>query len=102
MPQFLVMLYDGSDPEAQARRQATRAAHLASIEGNVASGRLVFGGPIFDDAQKPIGSVLLVECADRAELDAMIANDPYTKGNVWQRVEVKPARLVVRDGTITP
>ena len=32
----------------------------------------------------------------------MIANDPYTKGNVWQRVEVKPVQLVVRDGKITP
>ena len=32
----------------------------------------------------------------------MIANDPYTKRNVWQRVEVKPVRLVVQDGKITP
>ena len=78
------------------------AAHLEGIKGNVANGKLLFGGPLFDDAQKPIGSFLLVECADRAELDTIIANDPYTKGNVWQRVEVKPARLVVRDGTITP
>ena len=52
--------------------------------------------------RQPIGSFLLAECADRAELDAMIANDPYTKGNVWQRVEVKPVRLVVQDGKITP
>ena len=32
----------------------------------------------------------------------MIANDPYTKGNVWQRVEVKQVRLVVQNGEITP
>ncbi len=32
----------------------------------------------------------------------MIANDPYTKGNVWQRVDVKAVRLVVQDGKITP
>jgi hypothetical protein len=100
--QFLVMLYDGTDAEAPARRAATRPAHLEGIKGNVANGKLLFGGPLFDDAQKPTGSFLLVECADRAELDAIIANDPYTKGNVWQKVEVRPARLVVRDGTITP
>ncbi len=100
--QFLVTLYDGTDPEAPARRAAARPAHLEGIKGNVASGKLLFGGPVFDDAQKPIGSFLLVECADRAELDTIIANDPYTKGNVWQKGEVKPARLVVRDGTITP
>ncbi|HLY89509.1 MAG TPA: YciI family protein [Acetobacteraceae bacterium] len=100
--QFLVMLYDGTDAEAPARRAATRPAHLEGIKGNVANGKLLFGGPLFNDAQKPTGSFLLVECADRAELDAIIANDPYTKGNVWQKVEVKPTRLVVRNGTITP
>jgi uncharacterized protein YciI len=102
MPQFLVTLYDGTDPEASARRQATRPAHLDGLEDNVANGRLVFGGPIFDESQRPIGSFLLADCTDRTELDAMIANDPYTKGNVWQRVEVKPVRLVVQDGKITP
>jgi uncharacterized protein YciI len=102
MPQFLVTIYDGTDGEAQARRQTTRPAHLEGLKDNVASGKLVFGGPILDDAQRPIGSVLLAECADREEVDAMIADDPYTKGNVWQRVEVKPVRLVVQNGKITP
>jgi uncharacterized protein len=102
MPQFLVTIYDGTDAEAPARRQATRPAHLEGLKSNVASGKLVFGGPIFDDAQRPIGSFLLANCADRAELDAMIASDPYTQENVWQRVEVKPVRLVVQNGTITP
>jgi hypothetical protein len=102
MPQFLVTLYDGTDAEAPARRQAARPAHLDGLKDNVASGRLVFGGPIFDEAQNPIGSFLLADCADRAALDALIANDPYTRRNVWQRVEVRPVRLVVRDGKITP
>jgi uncharacterized protein len=102
MPQFLITLYDGTDAEAPSRRQAARPAHLDGLTGNVAAGKLVFGGPIFDDAQKPIGSFLLADCVDRAELDALIANDPYTRANVWQRVDVKPVRLVVQDGKITP
>ena len=102
MPQFLVTIHDGTDAEAPARRQAVRPAHLDGLKDNVASGKLIFGGPIFDDAQRPIGSFLLVDCADRAALDAMIANDPYTKGNVWQRVDVKSVRLVVQGGKITP
>jgi uncharacterized protein len=102
MPQFLITLYDGTDAEAGLRRQAARPAHLDGLTGNVAAGKLVFGGPILDDAQKPIGSFLLADCADRAELDAMIANDPYTKAKVWQRVDVRPVRLVVQGGTITP
>jgi uncharacterized protein YciI len=102
MPHFLVTLYDGTDTAAPARRQATRPAHLDGLKDNVAAGKLVFGGPILDASQTPIGSFLLAQCADRAEVDAMIANDPYTTGNVWQRVEVKPVRLVVQDGKITP
>jgi uncharacterized protein YciI len=102
MPQFLVTLYDGTDAEAPSRRQAARPAHLDGLKDNVANGKLVFGGPVFDDAQKPIGSFLLVECATRADVDALIANDPYTKANVWQRVEIKPTRLVIQDGKITP
>ena len=102
MPQFLITLYDGTDAGAGSRRQAARPAHLDGLTGNVAAGKLVFGGPILDDAQKPIGSFLLADCADRAELDAMIANDPYTKAKVWQRVDVRPVRLVVQGGTITP
>jgi uncharacterized protein YciI len=102
MPQFLITLYDGTDAEAPSRRQAARPAHLDGLTGNVAAGKLVFGGPIFDDARKPIGSFLLADCVDRAELDALIANDPYTRANVWQRVDVKPVRLVVQDGKITP
>ena len=102
MPQFLVTIYDGTDAQAPALRQATRTAHLDGLKGHVASGKLVFGGRIFDDSQQPVGSFLMADCADRAELDAMIANDPYTKANVWQRVEVKPVQIVVRDGRITP
>jgi uncharacterized protein YciI len=102
MPQFLVTLYDGADADAPSRRQAARPAHLEGLTGNVAAGKLVFGGPIFDDVQNPIGSFLLADCADRAELDAMLANDPYTRASVWQKVDVKPVRLVVQDGRITP
>ena len=102
MPQFLVTLYDGTDADAPARRQATMPAHLDGLKENVASGKLVFGGRIFDDTQKPIGSFLLADCVDRAELDAMISNDPYTRANVWQKIDVKPVRLVVQDGKITP
>jgi len=102
VPQFLVTLYDGTDAEAPARRQAARPAHLEGLTGNVAAGKLVFGGPVFDEAQKPVGSFLLANCSNRAELDAMIASDPYTRAKVWQRVEVKSVRLVVQDGKITP
>ncbi len=102
MPHFLVLLHDGTDTAALSRRQAARAAHLDQLEGKVASGKVVFGGRIFDDAQQPVGSFMVAHCADRAELEAMIADDPYAKGNVWQNVEVKDVQIVVHNGKIMP
>jgi len=102
MPQFLVTLYDGIDAGASARRKATMPEHLDGLKYNVATGKLVFGGRIFDQSEGPVGSFFVADCADRAELDAMIANDPYTKANVWQQVEVKPVQLVVQNGKISP
>ena len=32
----------------------------------------------------------------------MIANDPYTKANVWQTRGDQADRLVIQDGKITP
>ena len=101
MPHFLVLLYDGTDAGAPARRQAARDAHLGQLKEKVASGKVVFGGRIFDDAQQPIGSFMIAHCADRTELDAIIASDPYTTGKVWQNIDVKPAQIVVQNGNIT-
>ena len=70
MPHFLVLLY-GTDAGAASRRQAARDAHLGQLKEKVASGKVVFGGRIFDDAQQPIGSFMIAHCADRTELDAI-------------------------------
>lgn len=102
MTQFLVLAYDGTDPDAPARRANARAAHLAGVGAMVDKGELVAGGPILDEADTVIGSVALVEVASRAELDAWLAREPYVRAGVWKDVDIKPVRLVVRDGKIMP
>jgi uncharacterized protein len=98
MPQFLLIAHDGTDAEAPARRQAARPAHLASVAPLVESGRILVGGAILDAAGGMIGSALIAEFPDRAALDAWLAQDPYTTGGVWQRVEVMPFRVAVQAG----
>jgi hypothetical protein len=95
MPQFLVIAHDGTDAEAAARRQAARPAHLASIAPLVGSGRIIIGGAILDDGGGMTGSALIADFPDRAALDAWLAQDPYTTGKVWQRVEILPFRVAV-------
>ena len=98
MPQFLVSAHDGTDAEAPARRAAARPAHLAGI-GKL-GGAMILGGAMLDPAGVPIGSVMVVEFPDRADLDAWLAADPYTVEGVWRRIEVVPFRVAVERGPL--
>ena len=101
MPQFLVLAYDFTDADAPTRRQAVRPTHLEKLKPLIDSGAILSAGAILDDAgTKVIGSALVMEMASRAALDEWSANEPYRKGRVWERVEVTPLRIVVRDGKL--
>jgi uncharacterized protein YciI len=95
MPQYVVIAYDGSDPEASARRQAARPAHMEGVKPMAERGELIVGGAILNDAGAMIGSVAIVEFADQAGLDRWLATDPYVTGKVWQKIEVKPFRVAI-------
>lgn len=96
--EFLVLAYDGTDEGALARRMAAREAHLAGVKPMVTDGRMQIGGAILDDSGRMIGSMTVVNFPDRAAVDAWLAADPYVKGGVWQRIEVRPFRTAVKAG----
>lgn len=102
MPQFFILAYDGTDAEAPARRRAVRAAHFEQIRPMVEKGETRAAGAILDDKGTMIGSALFMEFPSRTELEAWLARDPYVSERVWQRIEIKPFRLAVLDGKITP
>lgn len=75
-------------------RLATRAAHLAFLDKHSASVRL--GGPFLDAAgEKPIGSLLILDCADEKTARALLAEDPYAQAGLFARVELRPWKRVV-------
>ena len=102
MAQFLVLAYDGTDADAVARRRATRPAHFEVLQPMVARGEIVIGGAILDAAGTMVGSTVIAEFPSRAELDAWHAREPYMTQGVWQKVEIQPVRLAVREGKVTP
>ncbi|GAA5189806.1 hypothetical protein GCM10023322_43350 [Rugosimonospora acidiphila] len=71
----------------------TRDAHLALGDEMVAAGRMRYGGAILDASGNMTGSMLVLDMADRAEVDAWLAVEPYLTGDVWRRVEVLPFRV---------
>jgi uncharacterized protein YciI len=91
--QFIVTGYDGADEGALGRRTAVRDAHLQGVTAMKAAGQVIFGTAILDDSDKMIGSVMVVEFADRAALDAWLKVEPYMTGDVWRKVEIAPCRV---------
>jgi len=91
--QFIVTAYDYQDDEAINRRLANRQAHLAAIEIMVKQGTFLSGGAIVNNEGKMIGSSAHVEFDNREEVEAWIAQDPYSLGKVWQKVEITQGML---------
>lgn len=93
--QFVVIARDGDDPQAQERRTRVRSAHMDGAMRMKENGSMLTGGAILDDDGAMIGSVMIVDFPSRAELDAWLTSDPYTTGDVWRHVEVRPFRIAV-------
>ncbi|MDH3230898.1 MAG: YciI family protein [Alphaproteobacteria bacterium] len=92
--EFLVVALDGTDTDAPSRRMASREAHLAAFKTLKEQGHVVSGGALLDDDGGMIGSALILDFPDRASVEQCIAGDPYTKGDVWRDVTIRPFRLV--------
>lgn len=90
---YLIVAYDGTDPEAPARRQRHRPAHLENATRLQHEGHLLIGGALLDDDGNMIGTAAVADFDTREELDAWLASDPYAVGGVWQDVTVVPYRV---------
>lgn len=93
MQQFVIIAYDAKDEGALSRRMACREAHTRAMAEARASGNMICGAALLDDAEKMIGSNIIVNFPSRAELDAWLAAEPYVAGKVWENVTVIPAKL---------
>lgn len=74
-------------------RMANREAHLQWLRD--AGDSVKAAGPWLDGSDKPAGSLLIVDMADRAELDAWLANDPYALAGLFESVEAASFRWVI-------
>ncbi len=67
-------------------RMENRPAHLEFLAS--LGDKLKAGGPFTDDKDSPIGSMLMIEADDRAEVEALARQDPYAKAGLFQSVEI--------------
>ena len=80
-------------PGAADIRKANRDAHLAHLKG--AGDAVVEAGPFLDENGGMCGSLIIMEAADRAEVEAWAADDPYAGAGLFERVEIRPWKKVI-------
>jgi hypothetical protein len=91
MARFLLLCLD--KPGALALRMANREAHLAHVAAH--GDQVPAAGPLLDEAGQMKGSMLVVEAADRAAVEAFSAADPYRQAGLFERVEIHAWRQSV-------
>jgi len=90
MPLFAIHCLD--KPGSVELRAQTRAAHLAYLD-RVAQ-RILCGGPLLDLDGAPMGSLIILDCADRRDAYAFAAEDPYSLAGLFQSVAITAWRQV--------
>jgi uncharacterized protein YciI len=81
-------------PDSSQLRRDNRPAHLAYLNSLGAKVRAA-GALLTADKQGVVGSLLIFEGDNEAEIAAMVANDPFAKAGVFASVDVKPWRQAV-------
>ena len=91
---FVVIAYDGKDPEVGARRSAVREQHLAGVRKRIKERRHLYGAAILDDDNRMIGSMLIVDYPSKEILESeWLRHEPYVTGNVWKEIEIRPCKV---------
>jgi hypothetical protein len=78
---------------AQLRKQH-RDAHLANLRPLAEAGRVVYAGPLLDDAEQPCGSVIVFEAESLSAARRFATSDPYVVHGIFESHEVFGSRQV--------
>jgi uncharacterized protein YciI len=79
-----------------ARRAAFREEHLGLARAAHQRGELLLAGAFTEPADR---ALLVFRAADRSVVEEFARNDPYVKGGLVTRWEIRPWAVVIGDGT---
>src|SRR5882672_3671429 len=86
---YAFMLFDR--PDAAALRTRVRPEHKAYL-AQVAD-RIAFAGPLIgDDGQTMVGSLLVIDFADRDAALAWLSDEPFTRAGLYASSQVRAFR----------
>jgi uncharacterized protein YciI len=81
---FVIQGFDA--PDAAASRAQHLDAHVTHLRA--LGDRFVIGGPFLGENGVPVGSMVVIEAADRAQAEAFAAADPFVLNKVFARHEI--------------
>jgi len=87
-----VSLIARDKPGALEIRKANRAEHLAYIDS---TGIVAQAGPLLDDNEQMVGSLVILDVETMAEAENWAANDPYAKAGLFSDVELVRWKKVI-------
>ncbi|BBU59133.1 hypothetical protein KU6B_53980 [Mameliella alba] len=89
---MLIALIAHDKPGALQIRKDTRDAHLDYLKS---TGVVSQAGPLLDDEGAMIGSLVILDVADKAAAEEWAANDPYAKAGLFQSVTLTAWKKVI-------
>jgi uncharacterized protein YciI len=85
---FVVHALDKRDIlPTRAKHYRAHRIHLDRAEDHSVD-VITAGTLVDDDGQTPVGSIFVIDAADRAAVDAFTRSDPYHLNGVWERVSI--------------
>ncbi|WP_340159248.1 YciI family protein [uncultured Hoeflea sp.] len=78
-------------------RMSNRPAHVEYLKSLEASGVLKMAGPLLDDEEKPMGSLLVLSAGDIKEAEAIAAGDPYAMADLFASTEIRAFNWVFKN-----
>jgi uncharacterized protein len=88
---MLFSVFTLDNPDSAEKRKAVHVAHVAHLKSAKDFGvAITVGGPLVsDDGASSIGSLMVLEAADRASAEKFNRADPFHKNGVWGKVEIR-------------
>jgi uncharacterized protein YciI len=90
---MLYAIYCTDNPDHLQTRLDNRPAHVEYLKRF--AGQHVCTGPLLsDDGQRMVGSLLVMEFADRKAAEEFAVGDPYARAGLFRSVAITPFRKV--------
>lgn len=95
---MLWVIYSEDHDDGLPIRKANRDAHLAYAAGF----DLVSAGPILDDDGEMRGSLVIIDAPTREDVEAYVANDPYTAAGLAKYTRIWAFRQTLGAVSLSP